>query len=499
MTIVIINPPLVTEAADPLGSGIPYLPVLLAQLAGKLRGEFPVTVLDAFGAAPEQAARRGRFLLQGLDWAAAERQLPVGVRAAVFYLGTVAATGVLKDWVARFKAVAPETPAIVIENSQGVIGCSLELLADELLAAGADYLVLGESEERVPELLRRLAAASPPRLEGLDGLIRRGPGGAKQVAPATRVIEDLDALPAPAWDLFPLAGYWRIGYAHGPMSGPYLSLLSSRGCPYRCGFCSVPVMNRGAWRARSAAGVVEEMARGAAAFGVRDFQWEDPNPTASERRMLEIAAAIRERRLDVRWKLVSGIKLETLGPEALDALRAAGCDYLSFSPESGSPRVLAAMNKKFDHAHGLAMTRRLRRLGIRSQACFVLGHPGEAAEDVRLTERYIRELVRAGLDEIALFILTPMPGTRTYGELGGYAEVSELTFAPVWRADYPALARTRDRIYRRFLFWKLRYQPLRLAAYAWELLTRRFTVKATMNIYRVWKLQGMLRRAQAAE
>jgi len=487
--IALINPPLATQAEDPLGSGIPYLPVTLAYLAAVLRGEYRLRVIDAFGNNPFRSIREGRFVLQGMTAEELTAEIPADTQAAVVFISSVMAYTAVCGILRRLKAERPDMPVVAIENSQAVIGCSLEYLGEELLAAGADYVVLGECETRVPRLLRALEQGQPADTAAWDGIIYKTSDGTLARRPKVGYLQNLDSLPFPAWELFPLENYWKLGYAHGPMEGRYLAMLTSRGCPCQCNFCVVPATNEGKWRARTPENVVAEFEHGVRTFGVREFHWEDLNPTASETRILEVCRLIREKGLRIRWKLASGSKIETLSLDALDAMRRAGCAYISFSPESGSPEVLKRMNKRFDHAHALRMTARMHRLGIASQACFVLGYPGETPAERKETADYIRKLTRAGVDEIAVFMLTPIPGTETFGELSGYGSYSELTFAPTWRSDYAELRRCRDGLYRSFFLWKLRDHPLKLVRQGLNLLRRKFESKAEMNIYRILKMK----------
>jgi radical SAM superfamily enzyme YgiQ (UPF0313 family) len=275
-------------------------------------------------------------------------------------------------------------------------------------------------------------------------------------------------------------------HAHGPLeTGRYLPLLTSRGCPYPCRFCVVPETNDQKWRARSARNVVDEMETFSQRFGVREFHIEDLNPTISDRRVREICQEILRRNLKVLWKIAAGTKVESIRDEETIALMAeAGCRYISISPETGSGELLKSMRKPFDLEHAVRMIRKMNEVGIRAQACFVLGFPGETSEDLQRTWDLVRDLTRVGLDEIALFIVTPVPGSAIHGEFAGYRNLSQLNFSPAWRADYPRLNRFRLRLYRRFLLWKARHHPGKIVRQALNFSRRRFETKMEMAPYR---------------
>jgi len=192
---------------------------------------------------------------------------------------------------------------------------------------------------------------------------------------------------------------------------------------------------------------------------------------------------------DLNWKLVSGTKIETLDELTISLMAKAGCTYISFSPESGSSRVLKDMEKPFDHELAIRLTQCMKDARVSSQACFVLGYPGEEISDRVKTERYIRKLTKNGLSEIALFIMTPVPGSAVYlekhAEMNVPHDVSQLTFSPTWRDDYRLLDNFRKKTYAKFFVWKILYQPLTLFAHLWCLCNRKFNTKMEMVAYRI--------------
>lgn len=483
--ITLINPHLVTQLGDFLGSGIPYMPVTLAYLASALSPRHEVQVIDCFGENPTQIWYAHNQMVQGLTYKEVTAKIAPDTETVIVYFSTIQASAVVFDLVSRIKVAFADIPVIIIENSQAVIGCSLEYMLEDLFGAGADYVILGECEERTSQLLDFILRENRNALPTIDGVCYQHNGTVIKVD-KKQPIEDLDQLPFPRWDLFPLQNYWDIGYAHGPLEGnKYLALMTSRGCPFQCNFCVIPSTNDRKWRARSPKNVVEEIEYLSSRFGVSEFHWEDVNPTASEKRIVAICNLIIEKNLHVKWKLASGSKIETLGLSTLELMKKAGCNYISFSPETGSPRVLKLMNKPFNHRHALAMVRKMNELGISSQACFVLGYPGEEKDDLQITRQYVRQLVRAGADEIALFIMTPIPGTKTFGQVSGFKDLSELTFSPTWRDDYKDLARFRTKVYFEFLLWKTVFHPRKVLAQGINFLTRSFKSKAEMNVYRL--------------
>jgi len=268
-------------------------------------------------------------------------------------------------------------------------------------------------------------------------------------------------------------------------------LLTSRGCTLPCKFCIVPETNNQKWRPRSAKNVFEEIKHWHCKYDVTEFHIEDLNPTINKNRMIELSQLILDNHLKITWKFAAGTKIETLDKDAIDIMARAGCSYVSLSPESGSQKVLQAMKKPFNHKHGIEMVKHMNKLGITTQACFVLGFPGETDEDLKLTKNYAKELAKAGVDEIAMFIMTPIPGSETMGQVKGYTQLEQLTFSPSWRQDYKKLNKFRWNTYVHYLFWKAKYHPIKLLQQPISVITRRFKTKMEMTAYRaakIWKL-----------
>ena len=491
MSVILVNPNLVVQRNDPFTTGIVYMPITLAYLASSLRSAgHSVNVIDAYASSPRQNYSEGPFIFYGLTTEQICHRIPEKTDAVFVYainltnhLSTMAIVNAVKESF-------PKTPVIVVENTQAVTAYALSQVKEEIFAAGADYILTGEPEIRAQKVLEALNGTKD--LSAIDGL-----GSPDYYNPPKSFMteQELGRLPLPAWDLFPLENYWALRFAHGPLSSKrYLPLLTSRGCPYPCGFCVVPATNNQKWRPRSAINVVDEIELFGKTFGVREFHIEDLDPTISDDRTREICQEIIRRELKVVWKIAAGTKVETIRDEkTINLMAEAGCRYISISPETGSPRLLKLMRKPFNLEHAIRLVKRMNKVGIRSQTCFVLGYPGENEEDLQMTWNLVRELTRVGVDEIALFIITPVPGSSIHTEFSGYKTLSELNFSPTWRADYSKLNKFRVRLYVHFLWWKLRYHPFKLLQQPINFLRRLFETKMEMTPYRALVLRWLAR------
>ncbi len=490
MHVVLINPNLVVQSNDPFTTGIVYMPVGLAYVAASMRSAgISVQVIDAFAEKPGQARKVGNFSILGLTPQEVAARVPADATAIFVFAINLTNHIAAADIVKALKDDNATIPLVILENTQAVTAYALQDVMSEFFEVGADYVLTGEAEERAIRLVQYLAGNdASDSLADLDGL-----GTPTFYRPPAGFLSNLNELPFPAWDLFPLENYWNLRFAHGPQStGRYLPLLTSRGCPYPCRFCVVPATNQQRWRARSAANVVDEIEYYVQRFQVREFHIEDLDPTISDQRTRAIAQEICQRHLNITWKIVAGTKVETIrSEETIELMAKSGCRYISISPETGSPDVLKLMRKPFDLGHAVRLVGKMNQVGIFTQACFVLGFPGEKPEDLAQTWDLVRHLTQKGIDEIAIFIITPVPGSAIFGELDGYASLSEMTFTPTWREDYPALSRFRLRLYIHFLWWKFRYHPVKLLKQPFNFLRRRYNTKMEMVPYRALKMKWL--------
>ncbi len=489
MPLTLINPHTLIQPSDPLTTGIYYFPITLAYLAASLREQgHELQVIDAFGEGSKTIRPWKTWWIQGLPLKTILQRISSDSEEPIFiYAGNLVSHEATLDITKAVSERFPQRPRVIVENTQAVTAYALRKVLPEFFAAGASYVLTGECEQRGPKLAQALTRNES--VKAIDGVYWQENGTVYGREPSG-YIDNLDALPFPAWDLFPLKGYWRLHYAHGPVTASrWLPILTSRGCPYPCKFCVVPETNQMKWRSRSAENLCRELSFWREKLGIREFHIEDLNPTIDEMRMQHLSQAILAAGLDITWKIVAGTKLDILkDPQTLTLMARAGCRYISMSPESGSPEILKRMGKPFRHEAALELTQQMHREGIRSQACFVVGYPDETDNDRTMTRDYIRKLVKAGLDEIALFICTPVPGSALFGNEQGYHSLSELSFSPAWRKAYALLSDYRRGTYLRFLLWKLRYHPEKLLAQPFYFLFHRFHTKMEMTPYRALSL-----------
>lgn len=476
---------------DPMTTGIVYMPVGLLVLAAQARAAgHEVVCIDAVSEAPASVALTGKFLRRGLCTEACVAKIPEDTDAIGVYalnlLNHEATCAVIRN----VKKYFPDKPLAVIENSQAVTSYALSEVADNFYGAGAEVILTGESDKTLIRWLEdNKSSLDVKSANDQHFLIDAYPD----------MLPEIDKLPFPAWDLLSLNRYWKLGHAHGPFSSKrYLPILTSRGCPYHCKFCVTPALTHGKWRPRPAEAVVEEMFWAQKEFGVHEFHFEDMNPTVDDNRTRSICEnLIRKKSQSLSWKIVSGTKVESLKDEdTIHLMARSGCKYLSISPETGSPHVLKLMGKPFDLEHAVRIAGACAKEKIFLQCCFVLGFPGETYDDLLMTKELVERLSALGVDEIALFIMTPAPGAEEYKKHPASVSLSELNFSPAWRADYDELSRFRSELYKNFVINKTLKYPLKVIRQSYNFVCNRFETKMEMAPWRALCHSALIFRAK---
>jgi anaerobic magnesium-protoporphyrin IX monomethyl ester cyclase len=279
------------------------------------------------------------------------------------------------------------------------------------LDAGADAVMTGEGELGATAIVDAFQRGAP--LEAIPGLILLE-AGELRYTPPRRQEQALDELPFPAWDLVDVAAYRETWMrAHGQFSW---NMAASRGCPYSCNWCAKPTFGR-RYTQRSASSIAEEMARLKHEVAPDHIWFADDIFGMTGDWIADFAEEVVRRDARIPFMMQSRANLITEPVAA--ALAAAGAEEVWLGVESGSQRILNAMDKGTSVESVRVATRTLRRHGIRSGWFLQLGYPPEDWEDILLTRDLLRD---ERPDEIGVSVSYPLPGTvfhdRVVAELG---------------------------------------------------------------------------------
>jgi anaerobic magnesium-protoporphyrin IX monomethyl ester cyclase len=271
-----------------------------------------------------------------------------------------------------------------------------------------DVVVRGEGEQTMQEFLR--ATEEGTELSRVAGIVYRGradspPAGKINYCLDREFTKELDRIPFPARELLPNEDY--IQYGKKKYGASITTVMSTRGCPYTCDFCSNVVFG-GTYRERSPQNVVDEI-EATLAIGYERISFADDVFTMKKERVIKICQEIKQRDLHFQWECLG--RVDALDyPTALE-MKAAGCTRIFFGIESGNARILELMNKKITTDEARQAVHAAHRAGLQVGAFFIIGYPGDTNDMVLETLHFATSLP---LDYLGLSMPYPLPGTDLY-------------------------------------------------------------------------------------
>jgi radical SAM superfamily enzyme YgiQ (UPF0313 family) len=281
----------------------------------------------------------------------------------------------------------------------------------------ADIAVIGEGEETAKELFQALEN-NEDDLSGVNGIWLKDKKGRIHITSPRPIIKNLDTLPLPAWDLFPMDIYLKnpVGapnrnkWVDGNQVDDTLSinLFATRGCPYKCVYCYHDFMGQG-YRTRSPQNMFGEMEMLYQRYGVKYFHFVDDEFVMNKKFVYEFCEAVRGVNLGFTWGCSGRVNLMT---ENLIATMAnSGCVLIGYGIESGSQKMLDIMRKKVTVEQAKQAVKLTQRYLGWADCSFMIGIPGETKETIQETIDFCKEL---NLVPEVIFFATPYPGTELY-------------------------------------------------------------------------------------
>lgn len=386
--IILINPPLPRKIASLYvpQSVTSVLPLGLAYLAASLElSEIKVSVVDM-----QVLGLRGPDVLKII---AEQRPAVVGISSLVSNHGNG------MRLAARIRENFPNIKVVMG-------GPHASFIAEEVLSSGVvDIVSLFESEETLPELMHALLNGR--ELDSVAGIAYTADRKV-YYSNARRPIANLDTLPLPARHLFPIERYQGVaGAAH---------LITGRGCPFRCIFCSAGAIYGSIYRSRSPAKVVDEIEELVYRYHLTDIFFSDDTFTIDQRRAANICRMIINRKLPITWNCEA--RVDTVKPDLLRIMKEAGCTGLQFGVESGDNDVLRRSGKGITVDQILYAVNETVLAGINVACSLIIGHPSDTKETIAKTMSLARRLVALGNYKakvhVKFALFTPLPGTPVY-------------------------------------------------------------------------------------
>jgi radical SAM superfamily enzyme YgiQ (UPF0313 family) len=314
---------------------------------------------------------------------------------------TVATTYAMRaiELVQKLKE-SPSCPPIVVG------GHHVTAEPESLLRVGADYAVIGEGEITTLELVECLSSkTNASSLRQVQGIVFKENGGYVYTRNRDK-IDPLDQLPLPARDLLPMHLY-HSSVARGNLQ-PSHSMLTSRGCPGVCSFCSKKTFGSKV-RYFSVDRIVKEFFLLRDQYGARDVSIFDDNFLSNHQVVHEVCEELCNKNLGISWSVEA--RIDCVNREILQCLKKAGCAYIAYGIESGSQHILDYINKRISKDQVREIVRITKEVGIPIRGYFMMGFPSETKEDIEATIRFAIEL---DLDVASFTLFVPFPATREY-------------------------------------------------------------------------------------
>jgi len=263
--------------------------------------------------------------------------------------------------------------------------------------AAVDVVVRGEGEETLLELTQNVADTKS--LNGIQGITFRKDNETVRT-PTRQFIRNLDELPLPAYKHFDLEKYRLFGRR-------MLPIMTSRGCPSQCSFCTTARMFGKGFRARSPTNIVDELEWLRDMHGADAFSFYDDTFTLDKKRALQICGEIREREIGLPWDCQT--RVSVVSEEILSTMRKANCQQVFFGVESGCQKILDAVHKGTTVEQNERAIKLAKAAGLFVSVSVMIGYPGETKEMMQETVDLIR---RAEPDDVYICVATPYPGTE---------------------------------------------------------------------------------------
>jgi len=321
-----------------------------------------------------------------------------------------------------------------------------------------DLGIIGEGENTLVELLAALAqnGLEKSQLRQVNGLIFKSDASDDFVitAPRARII-DLDTLPQPAFDLLPdLVKYSPP--VHTVKKFPASTLVTSRGCPGQCTFCTRSVYGN-ILSSHSAEYMMELVLLLYHNYGIREIQFRDDNFTVFKPRLYKFCELLKAKKLDLVWTALA--RVDMVEPEMFKAMKEAGCWQVWYGVESGNENILKLIKKNTTKEQIKNAINWTKKAGIDVGAFFIMGHPGETKETLQETIDFALTLK---IDEFHCTLMTPLPGSEisgTYSQYGTFDK--DWKKMNEWEPVFVPFGLTKEELirYNRLFFRKFYFRP----------------------------------------
>ena len=409
MHVTLIDPPRFTFPLNH-ASNVAIPPLGIAYVAASIESKgYNVHVIDSIGSALTNYSKFGPVYLRGLEFNDIIKQ--IDSETDIIALGNMFSCQwtVTKHLISKIKDTYPHKPIVLGgEHPTGMPELSFK-------QSPVDILVLGEGEETIVDLINYFSNNSID-LANIPGIGYRK-NGKFIINNRRNRISDIDDISLPAWHHFNIEGYIDLKQTHGAALGRYMPMLGTRGCPYKCTFCTSPQMWTQKWIMRNYKKIVDEMEIYISDYGATDFHFEDLTAIVRKDKIIELAFEIMDRGLDITYQLPSGTRSEAIDLETASIIKESGCSEFAFAPESADARVRKAIEKKIDLDKMFQSAKYSINSGISVSCNFIFGFPEDNWESIVNNYKAIFKCARMGFTGVNINAYSPQPNTASFNEL----------------------------------------------------------------------------------
>jgi anaerobic magnesium-protoporphyrin IX monomethyl ester cyclase len=298
-----------------------------------------------------------------------------------------------------------------------------------------DFAVSGEGEIALPLLIDYYTTRDESFIPKIPGLIWLNRDSKEIISNPPSNEKDLDQFDFPDWKGIAPQNYPPAPHCSFAENFPIAPIITTRGCPCDCTFCSVQNTFGRGLRFRSTDRVLQEISMIYNDLGIREIHFEDDNFTCNKKFAIQLCNKLIDSGLKISWSCPNGVRLDMLDEEILEAMKKSGCYSFAVGIESGSQKILDDMKKKITIETIREKVSLVKKFGIKIHGFFIIGYPTETKKDILQTLKFSRELE---LDTVYFNIFNPFPGTEVFDKLESEGKLKNFSWDTLF-SDRPSI------------------------------------------------------------
>ena len=351
------------------------------------------------------------FKCQGLKFKEIIDRIPSDINIIGFSAMFSGEWPILRDLIIQTRSSFPNV--LIVIGGEHATALTEYSLRD---CPAIDICIRGEGEQILVDVLNvHNQNGSYDKVEGAAYIDENGEYHQKTYKPVR--MNNINAIPWPLWPKGYLEKFWEAGKSFGISSKRDMPFMISRGCPFKCTFCSNKLMWGVRYNLRDIDDIIDEIKHYVQIYNISSIQLYDLTAITKRNWTIKFCERLIAEDIQLDWSFPSGTRSEALDKEALSYLKKIGCKYLVYAPESGSVQTLKKIKKQINLNDITNSAIEAKRQGLIIRTNLIIGFPGETWRDVFRTILYGIKLAIKGVDEVPIFIFSPYPGTELFDEL----------------------------------------------------------------------------------